>query len=533
MNPAIPQSELPPSTRLLKVVFGDWFVTFSAGVALLAASPAQGAAKLAFELTRGCLEPAFARAERPTRIVAEVKNVGPAVAAVEVTLTLTAGVTNGSVGFNLTNWQKGEVTSLAWDVVAAAPTRGEARLMFRQGEKVLASLEFPVVWRDAVTQTRTDYVPAPATVDTGRYLVGAIHCPLWNRGVQWLAIVPYPDREPALGWYDEGKPEVTDWEIKWALDHGISFFMVCWYRAKDNVGKPVQPALEHWLHEGLVQSRYGNQFKFAINFENGHPGYGGQISEKDLLENLLPFWIKNYFCKSNYLVLNGKPVLAIYDVARFVRDLGDEPHAAAVIAKMRAACQQAGFKGLQLLGQYCWGSPAELQSQAERIQRIGMDASWSYHWPTFTGAFGEQLRPTGDQAIAAQEKLWTTLPPPNVLTLSMGWDSQPWSFAQTQTQWRLPPEEFKSLCQRAKSVLDQRRTDGLASRLVLLDNWNEFGEGHYIFPTREHGFGYLDAIREVFAPNAPTHVDLVPQDLSRGPYDSEYRALAKRQNQPK
>ena len=44
MNPAIPQSELPPSTRLLKVVFGDWFVTFSAGVALLAASPEDAAA---------------------------------------------------------------------------------------------------------------------------------------------------------------------------------------------------------------------------------------------------------------------------------------------------------------------------------------------------------------------------------------------------------------------------------------------------------------------------------------------------------
>ena len=499
--------------------------------ALLAANSARGAAKSAFELTRGSLEPAYARANRPTRIVAEVQNAGPTLAGVEVTLALPTGATNTASRLNLTNWKKGEVKSLAWNVVARAPALGEGRLDFRQGAKLLASLAFPVVWREAVTEIRAEYVPVPETVDTGGYFVGAVHCPLWNHGARWQAILPFPDREPALGWYDEGKPEVTDWEIKWARDHGISFFMVCWYRVKDNCDQPVKPALEHWLREGLFHSRYGNQFKFAINFENGNPNFCGQTSERDLLENLLPFWIENYFRKLNYLALDGKPVLAVYNVERLVRDLGGEQRATVVIEKMRAACELAGFKGIHLLGQYCWGTPAELQPQAKRIQRIGMDASWSYHWPTFTGAFDHDLAPTGDQAIAAQERLWNTLPQPNLLTLSMGWDSQPWSFAQTKTQWRLTPGEFKVLCQSAKAALDQRKSNGLDSRLVLLDNWNEFGEGHYIFPTREHGFGYLDAVREVFAPNAPMHVDLVPEDVGRGPYDSEFRALAKRQKQ--
>ncbi|MHB8970491.1 MAG: glycoside hydrolase family 99-like domain-containing protein [Pirellulaceae bacterium] len=492
-------------------------VTWLAGV-LLVASPAPGSENSTFALTRGCLAPAYARATRLTQVIAEVKNVGLTVAAVEVTLTLPASVTGDVKPLRITNWQAGEVKSLAWDVVAAAPAGGQVRLVFGQGEQVLDMLEFPVVWRDAVTQASADYVPAPDTVATGRYLVGAIHCPLWYRGERWPAIMPYPDREPVLGWYDEGTPEVTDWEIKWALDHGISFFLVCWYRAKDNGGKSVQPALEHWLHEGLFPSRYGSQCKFAINFENGNRNFCGQVSESDLLEHLLPFWIENYFRRANYLTLAGQPVLAIYDVERFVRDLGGEQQAAAVVVKMRVACQQAGFGGLLLLGQYCWGAPAELQERAGQIQRVGLDSSWSYHWPTFTGAFGGQLRPTGEQAIAAQESMWTKCLQPNVLTLSMGWDSQPWNFAQTRTQWRLTPGEFRILCQRAKSVLDQRQSDGPECRLVLLDNWNEYGEGHYIFPTREHGFGYLDAVRDVFATTTPTHTDLVPQDIGRGPY---------------
>jgi hypothetical protein len=360
-------------------------------------------------------------------------------------------------------------------------------------------------------------VPPPVPVNTGRYLVGAVMCPIWRGGDCWEAIKPFPDREPLLGWYEEGSAEVTDWEIKWALEHGISFFMVCWYRKKGNEGKPVQPALDHWLHQGLVHSQFGGQFKFAINFENNHRKFGGQISENDLLAHLLPYWIENYFHKPNYLLLDDKPILSIYNVERFVRDLGGEQRASVVIEKMRAACRQAGFEGLHLLGQYCWGPPKKLQEQAARIRRIGMDVSWSYHWPTFTGAFGHQSHPTGAQAIAAQEHLWQTLPQPNLLTLSMGWDSQPWNFSLSRTQWQLTPGEFQLLCQRAKSLLDRRSTNGLENRIVLLDNWNEYGEGHYISPTREHRFGYLDAVRSVFATNPQTHVDLVPDDLKCAP----------------
>jgi hypothetical protein len=44
-----------------------------------------------------------------------------------------------------------------------------------------------------------------------------------------------------------------------------------------------------------------------------------------------------------------------------------------------------------------------------------------------------------------------------------------------------------------------------------LDGWNEFGEGHYISPTTGHRFEYLDAVRQVFSPNAVPHVDAIPE----------------------
>ncbi len=374
-------------------------------------------------------------------------------------------------------------------------------------------------------EPKEQYVPSPEPADTGPYQVGAILCPLWKGGKSWKPITPFEDRQPLLGWYDEGDPEVTDWEIKWALDHGLSFFMVCWYRQRDNFNQPVQPALGHWLHEGLPNSRYGDQIQFAIIWENQNKKFDGTADEEDLLSHLLPYWIENYFRRPNYLTFNGKPVLAVYDVKKFVSDLGGEKRAADMIEKIRAACRKAGFEGISILGHYCWGTAAELGEQARQVQRIGMDCSWSYHWPTFAHVFGpDQRSPGGGEITSAQKKLWQQQLQPNILTLSMGWDSEPWGFSYSKMQWRLTPLEFKQLCREAKSVIEMRSSGGPESRLILIDNWNEFGEGHYIMPAKGYGFGYLDAIREVFAPGAPAHTDIVPEDIGLGPYDSEYRA---------
>ena len=110
---------------------------------------------------------------------------------------------------------------------------------------------------------------------------------------------------------------------------------------------------------------------------------------------------------------------------------------------------------------------------------------------------------------------------PDLLTVSMGWDSTPWH--PSFSIWRLPPKDFRTACERAKAFMDSLPEDELGRRLVLLDNWNEFGEGHYIAPHRQYGFGYLDAVRSVFSDAAEPHVDIVPEDVGLGPYEEGYR----------
>ena len=71
---------------------------------------------------------------------------------------------------------------------------------------------------------------------------------------------------------------------------------------------------------------------------------------------------------------------------------------------------------------------------------------------------------------------------------------------------------------KAKNFSDLNST---TYKIIMLDDWNEFGEGHYIAPTQQFGFSYLDVIREVFTIN-PFHIDLAPEDVGRGPYRFPY-----------
>ena len=108
---------------------------------------------------------------------------------------------------------------------------------------------------------------------------------------------------------------------------------------------------------------------------------------------------------------------------------------------------------------------------------------------------------------------------PQVVTVSQAWSG----WRDEGSIWKIPPTDFERLLRLAKDFTATLLKEELGSRMLLLDNWNEWGEGHYIAPYREYGFGYLDAVRNVFA-NAPQqHEDLLPEDIGLGPYDTAMR----------
>ena len=110
------------------------------------------------------------------------------------------------------------------------------------------------------------YIPEPHPAKSDR-IVAAHYYAAWKKdaagvheGFDDLA-EEYPDRTPLMGYYDEENPEVCDWEIKWAVEHGINCFIYCWYRKPENMGKPVTVndlRCAHGLHEALFHAKFQN-----------------------------------------------------------------------------------------------------------------------------------------------------------------------------------------------------------------------------------------------------------------------------------
>jgi hypothetical protein len=327
----------------------------------------------------------------------------------------------------------------------------------------------------------------------------------------WLNLLKHPERTPALGFYSQENPEVSDWETKWAVEHGISFFIYCWYRTSQ--GGAVKTRFGSAIHDALFTSRFADRMKFTIMWENQSRGKAGVADERDLFTNLLPYWMENYFKHPSYLKVDNKPVLFIYRPEFLVDDLGGVTNVAKALARMRQVCREAGFDGLYLLGEYRGTDPKHL----ELMKSLGLDYTFAYCWYVHGSPPPERAIQAQMESIRKTQELNIL---PQVVTVSQAWSG----WQDEGSIWKIPPPQFEGLLRQAKEFTASLPKDQLGSRMLLLDNWNEWGEGHYIAPYREYGFGYLDAVRRVFS-SAPTdHFDLLPEDIGRGPYDTAMRA---------
>jgi hypothetical protein len=468
------------------------------------------------------------RAGRPETVVVRIRNAAGAAANVQATLAVPAGVLLegpkvrrlGTMGFQ-------ETREMTWGARASQAMTGSFQAALSADGAPLVTQEQPIRFHARLDLPRTDYVPEPVAPPPGRYTLWTHYCPLWKTGTHlgWSAIEPWPGREPVLGWYNEGDPEVADWHIKYWLEHGITGVIYCWYRS--NLNAPVTQTLGHAIHDGLLKARFLPRIKFGIMWENGcGQGVG---STRDLLENLLPFWIENYFSHPSYLRVEGKPVIYIWVPQNVTRQLGSSREVRHAMAAARARCKEQGLGGLYIVG--CVGT-ADRQT-LEAMAQEGWDASSAYGagWrqPAELKTVGDFVCAPYEGFVEQQEQIWKAKRSfgllPDITAAMMGWDSRPWK--ETPFFWSdNTPEKFRDLCLRAKALMDASPGAGPAANTLIFCCWNEFGEGHYIEPTRGYGFDYLDVVRQVFTGASGPHADIAPDDVGRA-CDSWYRAFRK------
>ena len=380
------------------------------------------------------------------------------------------------------------------------------------------------------------YIPTPNPAESDR-IVAAHYYAAWKKGAAGIhegfndLSKEYPDRTPLMGYYDEENPEVCDWEIKWATEHGINCFIYCWYRKLENMGKPVTVndlRCGHGLHEALFNAKFQKHMKFAIMFE-ASPRWGG-TDEVDMLENLMPFWMETYFKRDNYLIIDNKPVVFVYQQERLETECFKSAQSQReTFDKCREYAKDFGFDGMIF---------AVCDTTAdEKMHRELMDRGYDFRFGYNSGYNSPyDFYDDEDDIIEKQcEKFMMNLEPNNTEFIptpscfsdptprfSKRWNDLGYKFREWSNIWYLSPEKYRELLGKMKEITDKLPDDAWAKKIIMIDNWNEWDEGHFVAPSHKFGYKYLQAIREVFTKrnNLPDYI--TPQDQGFTGYNKSW-----------
>jgi hypothetical protein len=456
------------------------------------------------------LEEALPRVGSPTALTAIIANKGAADAKdIQAEIQLPPGfrlIRPSTAKLRVPRLGFDEEKSLTWKVQATRPTTSQAQLKLAARGANSARAEATLHFTARPSIPPAGYVPEPKPV-RGPYEVGAYYFPGWKTASQWEPLRRFPERKPVLGWYQEGSPEVADWHIKWAVEHGITFFAYDWYWSKG------ARQLEHALHEGYFKARYRKLLKFCLLWANHNPP--ASSSHEDCIA-VTRYWIENYFRCSEHLLFDGRPVVIIFAPDRLTQDLGSEGTRRAFQA-MRAECQAAGLPGLYLIA--CVSDAGG----ARRAVEEGYDSVTAYNWPGL-GMTGEGMFGPFDALVEGYRLRWEQLAdqgglPLVPLPVCGGWDSRPWHGENDLVRFGRTPELFQQHLVHARRFLESSRSKPGTPKAILIEAWNEWGEGSYVEPHAEFVFGYLDALRGTLSSVPPTHTDVTPADARLGPYD--------------
>ena len=317
--------------------------------------------------------------------------------------------------------------------------------------------------------------------------------------------------KPVWGYVDESDPKVMERAIDAMADHGIDFVMFDWYWYDGG------PFLENALNNGFLKAKNRNRLKFFLMWAN-HDWGNYPVHRHGAV--MLRFWkptdeqfekacrhiIDDYFSQPNYMkTKKGEPIFSIYDLWGFCCVAGGYAGGMKRLQLLRKWTKDAGYPGLHINVHSCGVYNA-------KEMKVVLDENWGYDSVT-TYSLCHHWRCTGretDFNVVNDDYVNRILPDivkklkvPYYPTATIGWDStargtvsEPWAW--DKYPW-LPvitgstPANFKRLLMRLKNDAEKNRTE-----MILVNSWNEWTEGSVLEPEEEFGFGFLEAIRDVF-----------------------------------
>ena len=330
--------------------------------------------------------------------------------------------------------------------------------------------------------------------------VGVFYFPGWKDNtvgltypLPWAPIKAYPEREPLLGWYDEGQSSVMEQHLSWMASHQLSFVVFAYYWAE-------RPIMAHAV-QAYQRSQGKNRVQYALMWANHDDQRPKTLSEFDGMVDDL---IQNHLARPEYLRVNGKPVLMVM-VPQFLegrtkalaRSNGD------LTARLQTAMRRAGLPEVILLAG-AGGGKHEVTQNAKAWGYAGYFA-YNYHGGVDGRTQGELRSSRSYRELDdGYREHWNWFISkgdlPYVIPMTSGWDMRPWGGSQDKlhdNSMATPPEFLQHL-KAARTLMLANPAKTLS--LGVMCCWNEFGEGSYIEPTKAQGMRYLNAVKSVFEP---------------------------------
>jgi len=314
---------------------------------------------------------------------------------------------------------------------------------------------------------------------------------------------------PLWGYENEADPKVVAKKIEAASAAGVNVFIYDWYWYGG------RPFLENALDEGFLKAPNRDKMKFFVMWANHHvdriwdnkaadkqgdrPIWRGWVSAEEF-RKLVPRWIGRYFREPNYYFIQGKPVFMIYNLEIFIEGVGGEAKAVESLDFLRKSCREAGFAGVHLM------TCDRRGLRNEWIEKLGIDSASTYTFRMWSDPAGNRVyAPWAEKAMERFDAAKAELRGLKAYFAHAcaGWDTNPRFPASVKmaTAVNATPAKFETVLRRAKDWCDRNTPEGYP-HLITLNSWNEWTEGAVLEPSAEFGFGYLEAVRRVFRPEA-------------------------------
>ncbi|MFK7741555.1 MAG: glycoside hydrolase family 99-like domain-containing protein [Planctomycetota bacterium] len=311
---------------------------------------------------------------------------------------------------------------------------------------------------------------------------------------------------PLLGEYDDTDPAAVGQRIGIARAHGIDAFVfgVFWCRGKR--------VFERGLDDGFLRSEHGSTAPFACMWANRMPRRVLPVrradvpvldpdrqvpSDVDDFVRFVAMLADSYFHRPNYVTVEGRSYLSIFDSTFFLKELGLEG-ARRAIAAARRWLEANGHRDLHL---------AAIEPNSDvigSVRSVGFDSVTHYVLlPDWKGPLEQDYRAYSEQRATEWQAFAERAHLPYMPSVSPGWDASPRGadFGPERPD-RYPwspvivgdhPDLFAEALARARRF--RSASAGCDDPLVLVASLNEWSEGHYLEPDERFGYGWLQAIR--------------------------------------